>query len=79
MDLSSLGFGHLSVSVRRLVEGQPTLRDQFAMAALTGLWAGEGCAERNSGEYATTEQAAKLAYIQADAMMERRESQAKGG
>lgn len=42
----------------------PTLRDQFAMAALTGLWS--TCVQ---GEPLDTRRCASLCYKQADAMM----------
>lgn len=45
---------------------QPTLRDQFAMAALTGLLAHEACAATEASE---------CAYRYADAMLEARKVQ----
>lgn len=49
---------------------RPTLRDQFAMAAITGMLASEPLQEwHNFGFYGW---AAKAAYICADAMMEAR-------
>lgn len=45
---------------------RPSLRDQFAMAALTGIYAADG------GNKATLRGDAALAYAAADAMMEER-------
>jgi hypothetical protein len=49
---------------RMVVGDQPTVRDQFAMAALPALLSSRDCW--------TAEQAADLAYKIADAMMEAR-------
>ena len=49
------------------VDDQPTLRDQFAMAALTGLQAHPGCGINDEKELA------RFSYIQADAMIAERE------
>lgn len=46
---------------------KPTLRDRFAMAALTGILVHTGWNRK------PTEQLARLAYYQADAMMEARD------
>jgi hypothetical protein len=54
----------------------PDLRDQMAMAALTGLLAAE---DFGAGQnYYTTEQAANRAYAIADAMLAERNRTTKG-
>ena len=54
-----------------MTDQQPTLRDQFAMAALTGL-----CSQHDAtGMWSwTPPSAAKTAYVLADAMMAERGS-----
>jgi len=48
-----------NAELRQRLLDRPTLRDQFAMAALTALY----------GEYATVTEAARAAYYMADKMM----------
>jgi hypothetical protein len=57
----------VAVAVSELL-GKATLRDQMAMAALTGLLSGNGWAQLDH-EFMASE-----AYKQADAMMKARES-----
>lgn len=53
-------------------EQQPTLRDQFAMAALTGMMS----AANSEGEWThCISSASELAYRAADAMLEARDKQ----
>ena len=61
-------ISELEAEIVRLREAQPTLRDQFAMAALTGILVHTGWDRK------PTEQLARLAYYQADAMMEARDA-----
>jgi hypothetical protein len=56
-----------------VVEPMPTLRDQFAAAALTGLLAQEPT------EYDSWEDYAEGAYEMADAMMRESEKELRGG
>jgi len=60
-------INELESEIMRLKEAQPTLRDQFAMAALTGL-----LVKIKDG---TATQMAAIAYHQADRMMESRNAQ----
>lgn len=53
------------------------LRDEFAMAALTGLLSSESCPNESMGSSYisyTAEQAARISYNIADAMLEEREA-----
>jgi hypothetical protein len=54
----------LEIENAELRREQPSLRDQFALAALTALY----------GEYATVTEAATAAYYMADAMMDARDA-----
>lgn len=60
---------------RQLEASRATLRDRFAMAALTGLLAKHGDAGWcPSGEVTSIEGAAETAYAYANAMLEARKS-----
>jgi hypothetical protein len=56
-------IGDLEAEIVRLRTAQPTLRDQFAMAALTGL----------VGNFTTVTEAVTVAFYVADKMMEVRD------
>jgi hypothetical protein len=62
-------FGGMSIGTPGFTGGQPSLRDQFAMAALTGLIGSYAYPEEVSKRIAST------AYVLADSMLKAR----KGG
>lgn len=62
-------ISELEAEIARLREAQPTLRDQFAMAALTSMLSPTQDITPSTPEYA-----AKLSYWFADAMMEARDA-----
>jgi hypothetical protein len=66
-----LGLHELSPSELCRITSTATLRDQFAMAALTGDVANEGIAQSTPGCAIV----AKCAYAMADAMLAARESE----
>lgn len=59
------GIEEVSDQVESLGEGQPTLRDQFAMAALTGILS-------KLGINVNDREMASYAYVFADAMLKER-------
>jgi len=63
-------INELEAEIIRLKEAQPTLRDQFAMAALTSML---NAPQQVSD--ATYAKAAELSFAFADAMMEVRDAQ----
>lgn len=67
------GYGGSYVS-KYVVRQDKTLRDEFAMAALQGMLAYShvNSSHGNYHENCTEQQAAKVAYLYADAMMEAR-------
>ena len=60
--------------IENAIGSAPTLRDQFAMAALTGLLANSAPGE----SYATLEAPVEWSYKYADAMMKAREVKSEG-
>jgi len=57
-------IGDLEAEIARLKAAQPTLRDQFAMAAMTG----------SIGNFCTVTEATTFAFYVADKMMEARDA-----
>jgi hypothetical protein len=64
--LTQARINALEIENAELKRDHPSLRDQFAMAALTGILINIGWDRR------PTEQLARIAYYQADAMLEAR-------
>ena len=74
--VDSYGIQIPDEAVVRWEEAEQTLRDQFAMAALQGMWA------REIGQYSdapTDLEMAQRAYRAADAMLEARTQEGKDG
>ena len=62
-------INELESEIMRLKEAQPTLRDQFAMAALTGILSNSSVQRQPSWELAFD------SFLLADAMMDARNAQ----